>query len=575
MFKIYKTYYRFFWRYKLRALIFGVFLVLLGIVESIQPYFYKLFVDYLQSNQIDLVWKVLIGLILVRFAQTLLDIITFIFGDWLHFSAGRDARLEVFSKIQDLDFAYHLKKSTGSLISAMKRGDGSFFALHHILNIRFVLMAISFAVMLFFFNSVHPLAVVLLFLQLTLNVIAALFLVRINMKRRLEFVEEEDTISAIIVDNMINFETVKLFAQEQQERNRLQKQFVKWMDSLWGYANTFRLIDIVIGTLANTGLAALLYLGLYQVVHEQLSLGQYVMMLGFVQAFYPKFFQFVYELRNVAKHQADIEKYFAVLEEETEVKDPTEPVQKDTIEGHIDFDQVSFSYPEGKQDAVVGFDLQVKAGESIAFVGHSGSGKTTLIKLLMRFYDPDEGAIKLDGTDIRDFTKDHLRSFMGVVPQDPILFNDTVRFNLSYGSSGVTEEELWQAIAMANLEEVMETLPQGLNTMVGERGIKLSGGQKQRLAIARMMLSNPEIVIFDEATSQLDSESEKKIQDAFWRASADKTTFIIAHRLSTVVKADRIIVMDDGQIVEMGTHKQLLKKDGTYAHLWNLQVQAE
>lgn len=574
MLKLYKTYYRFLWRYKVRMLLFFTAVILLGIASSIQPYFYKLFVDNLQAGNINQVWVVLATLIAVRFIQVILDVITFILGDWLHFDAGKDARLTIFTKIQDLDFAYHLQKSTGSLISAMKRGDGAFFGLHHIINVRFSLMIVSFVVMMFFFGGVHPLAIVLFMIQLVANILAAIFLVRINISKREKFNEEEDAISAIIVDNLINFETVKLFAQENQERERLRTQFVTWTSALWGYANTFRLIDIVIGTLANVGLAAMLYLGLWQVINKQVTLGDYVMLLGFIQAFYPKFFEFVYELRNLAKHQTDIQKYFAVLDQETEVKDPDQPHYLSQVNGDISFKDVSFSYPEGKQDAVVNFNLDVTAGESVAFVGHSGSGKTTLIKLLMRFYDPDDGLIMLDGIDIRNFTKDQLRSYMGVVPQDPILFNDTVRFNLSYGCPTASNEQLEEVIEMANLQEVIEVLPKGLDTLVGERGVKLSGGQKQRLAIARMMLSDPEIVIFDEATSQLDSQSERKIQEAFWRASANKTTFIIAHRLSTVVKADRIVVMNDGRIVEMGTHQQLLLSGGTYAQLWNLQVQA-
>jgi len=215
---------------------------------------------------------------------------------------------------------------------------------------------------------------------------------------------------------------------------------------------------------------------------------------------------------------------------------------------------------------------QIPAGKSVAFVGKSGVGKTTLVKLLMRFYDTTEGNIKIDGINIKDFTKSRLRSFMGVVPQEPILFNNTIGYNIAYGKIDATYEEIKSAAKIANIDGFIDDLPQKYDTEVGERGVKLSGGQKQRLAIARMVLSDPDIIIFDEATSQLDSESEKLIQDAFWKVARGKTTIIIAHRLSTVIRADEIVVMSKGKIVEKDTHKNLLKNTGSlYNKFWNLQ----
>ena len=237
------------------------------------------------------------------------------------------------------------------------------------------------------------------------------------------------------------------------------------------------------------------------------------------------------------------------------------------------FDDVCFSYPEGRQDALKNMNLRIREGQSVAFVGASGAGKTTITKLLMRFFDPDSGKITIDGTNIADLTKVNLRSFMGVVPQEPILFNDSIAYNIGYGAGTSELKEVVSAAKMANLHEFIDDLAEGYDTKVGERGVRLSGGQKQRLAIARMILSNPDIIIFDEATSQLDSASEKLIQDAFWKASKNKTTLIIAHRLSSITRADKIIVMDDGQIAEIGTHKELLRKDGLYSKFWKLQTE--
>ncbi|TEU02675.1 ATP-binding cassette domain-containing protein, partial [Candidatus Woesebacteria bacterium] len=290
-------------------------------------------------------------------------------------------------------------------------------------------------------------------------------------------------------------------------------------------------------------------------------------------AFYPRLFDLVFSFRDIAKNYADIERYFGVLDYDIQIKDPQKPVDVPGISGEIEFKNVSFSYGERKEDAVSGVDLKVRQGQSVALVGRSGSGKTTLIKLLMRFYDVDKGKITIDDIDIRDFTKANLRSFIGIVPQEPILFNNTIGYNIGYGKKDATKKEIKAAAKMANIDKFVESLPKKYNTRVGERGIKLSGGQKQRLAIARMILSDPEIIIFDEATSQLDSESERLIQEAFWKVTKNKTTIIIAHRLSTAMRADKIVVLEKGKIIESGSHKALLEeKDSLYGYFWDLQI---
>ena len=282
----------------------------------------------------------------------------------------------------------------------------------------------------------------------------------------------------------------------------------------------------------------------------ELSVGEYVYILGFVTSFFPQFFEMVYEFRNIAKQFADIEIYFSFFDREVIVRDPEKPVERQHVRGEIEFKGVTFGYPESRGTALRNFNLTIREGESVAFVGKSGVGKTTLVKLLMRFYDVQKGEITIDGYDIRKFAKARLRSFIGVVPQETVLFNDTIGFNIAYGADKPSQKAIRAASKMAHLDEFVGSLSKKYETMVGERGVKLSGGQKQRLAIARMILSDPDIIIFDEATSQLDSESEKAIQDAFWKARENKTTIIIAHRLSTVVRADKIVVMERGKLVE-------------------------
>jgi len=312
---------------------------------------------------------------------------------------------------------------------------------------------------------------------------------------------------------------------------------------------------------------------LNQATRGVIQVSDFVMILGFVSAFYPRFFEFIYNFRNIAKNYTDIDNYFSIFDQEVQVKDPAAPKKLGQVDGEVEFKNVTFSYPEGKRGAVKNINLRIRAGQSIALVGSSGVGKTTLVKLLMRFYDVSSGQILIDDIDIKEMEKSYLRSLMGVVPQDPNMFNDTIAFNIGYGNPEATIKEIVAAAKMARLHDFIESLPKKYDTLVGERGVKLSGGQRQRLAIARMILSNPQIIIFDEATSQLDSESEKYIQEAFWKAAQGKTTIIIAHRLSTVVKADKIVVMESQKIKEIGSHKELYhKKDSLYRHFWDLQT---
>ncbi len=575
MFKIYATYYGFLLKYKKTFSLFVVVLFLLTITDSVQPYFYKLFVDNLPNPVAGKLFSLLVVYIAIRIVGVLFDTLSGWLSDKVVIPASVDARLKIFKKVQDLDFAFHLSKSTGSLISAFKRGDNAFFDFHHTVNLNLLKAVFSFFILMFFFTQINIEVTILMVISFALNLVLAKFLIKSNITTRRQFNESEDKISDIIVDNLINFETVKLFAKESKEYHRLQTQFIDWNKKLWAYANSFRLIDITVGGLANAGLFLILIIGLQKVISFNLTAGEYIMILGFVSNFYPKFFEVIFDLRNVAKHNADMERYFSILNEDIVVKDPLHPVTNKTITGEISFQNISFTYPEGKRNAIKDINLTIRPGQSVAFVGSSGVGKTTLIKLLMRFYDPTTGKITIDGTNIKRFTKDQLRSYMGVVPQEPILFNDTIGYNIAYGSENAGQKNIEAAAKMANLHDFIISLPLKYQTQVGERGVKLSGGQKQRLAIARMILSDPEIVIFDEATSQLDSDSEQKIQEAFWHAVKNKTTLIIAHRLSTIARAEKIVVMEHGQIKEYGSHHQLLAiPDGLYRHFWSLQSQA-
>ncbi len=552
--------------------LFVVTIIIAAFVRSTIPYILKLLVDAIPLGNYNLLFNILLILIFVRFAQLLLDVSSHFLGDINLVDSSADTRSTIFKHLQDLDFAYHTSKSTGSLISAMKRGDGAYFHLEYVIHFRIIPVVISFLVLMYFFTGLDKSIAYVGGVSFFMTLIVAAVIVRYNIESRKKFVHEDDEISGIIVDNLVNYDTVKYFAKEGWEYKRLLKAFIPWKKYFWKYANSFRLIDLCVGTVINISIFLLFYLGIKGIITNRFTVGDFVLIASFISTFYPQVWDLVYGFREMAKNYADIQGYFKILDNKIEVVDPKEPVTIDKLAGEVKFDRVSFAYQGIKKNAIKDITLSVRQGQSVALVGRSGSGKTTLIKLLLRFFDVSKGKITIDDIDLRNMNKSHLRSFIGVVPQEPVMFNNTIGYNIAYGKKFATKEEISAAAKMANLHSFIMSLPKGYETNVGERGVKLSGGQKQRLAIARMFLSDPEIIIFDEATSQLDSENEKLIQDAFWKVAHNKTTIIIAHRLSTALRADKIVVMNKGKIIEEGSHRELTEQKGLYAYFWDLQT---
>lgn len=572
MAKIINRFFHFILVYKIKFWLFFFVLTIASIGENLVPYVYKILVDNITKGQFSRLFSILIFFTVFKVVVNWLNALWRYLGDKAFFPAARDARIRIFRQVQDLDFAFHVNKNTGSLISAFKRGDGAYFNIFDEMATVYSIL-ISLLVVLFFFNRIDPAISLLMIIVFAGNGFFSWFLIKNNIKKRAAFNKTEDDISGIITDNLLNYETVKFFAKEEKEEKRLTEEFKDWLNKLFGYANSFRLMDILIGTISNIGTFFIFYIVIEKTKSGEVGIGDFVMIASFMTGFYYRFFEMLYRLRGMAKNLVDIKKYFSILDEEVLVKDPLKPVEVKDVKGEIKFNNVDFCYSDGKQPVLKDFNLTIKAGESIAFVGKSGAGKTTLVKLLLRFYDVTEGEIQLDGINIRLFTKSKLRSFMGVVPQEPILFNNTIGYNIAYGNDQAKPKDIIESAKMANLHAFIDQLPDKYETQVGERGIKLSGGQKQRLAIARMMLSHPRIIIFDEATSNLDSESESLIQDALWKIAQNRTVLIIAHRFSTVRKAGKIVVLSGGRMVESGTHEDLIKKEeGLYRYLWELQA---
>jgi len=576
MLKILKTFYGFVAKRKLAFTAFVLLFIASGALYSLTPYFYKLFVDAIPSLDFTRLVVILAGFVILSMVALVTEVLSMRMGDKIIIRESANARTTVFKHIQDLDFAFHSGKSTGSLISAFKRGDSAFFGLFFDIHYRILSVAVSFFVLTFFFIQFGWDFILLVIVSFALSLVAMKFLIKNNVQKRNLANEEEDRVSAVITDNLLAYETVKLFAKEKAELGRLNLAFIPWKARSLDYQKSFRTIDVAIGTIINISMFAILLLTLHATIVAKLTIGDFVLVTAFLSSFFPRLWELVWGLRDVAKDFADIERYFGLLDYEIEVMDPIKPVNIRHVYGEIVFNKVKFAYKNRTKNAISGIDLKIEQGQAVALVGRSGSGKTTLVKLLMRFYDLTAGEIYLDGINIKDFTKDKLRSFIGVVPQEPILFNNTIAYNIGYGKVRPNLSEIRAAAKLANIDGFIQSLPKKYATEVGERGVKLSGGQKQRLAIARMILSDPDIVIFDEATSQLDSESEKLIQDAFWKARRGKTTIIVAHRLSTVMRADKIVVIENGKIKESGTHKTLLQiKDSLYSHFWNLQIKLD
>ncbi|MEI7579815.1 MAG: ABC transporter ATP-binding protein [bacterium] len=570
MLKVFKTLLRYYWRYKL-ALIFCVcFIMLTAIFDIGAKVLFKFLVDDFTKQEFSRI-LILLGLyfaldVLITFAAAL----GFLFMDSFLIPASRDMRSNVFKHLHDLDISFHENKSSGSLISKIKRGDSTFFAIVHDSFQGILMSCFKFSFLIITVAVIKAEFVIIFLIAFIIEACATYFLLKLNIKTRGEFNNEEDKITHVIVDNLTNFDTVKYFAKEKWEQRRLQKNFQIWSRKLWNYANSFRAIDIVTGVISSLGTTIIIALSFYYGSQKLITLGDMILFITFASTIFPEFNQLIFRLRDIVKNYVDLKEYVSMLDYPIEVKEAAAAPELTKGLGKIEFNNLAFSY-KNRDTIFENFNLTIEPGESIALVGESGAGKTTITKLLLRFYDLKQGQILIDDQDISTVSKESLRKSVGIVPQEPILFNDTIAYNLAYGNEAANLEVIKAAVKLANLADFIESLPQKYQTIVGERGIKLSGGQKQRLAIARMFLANPQIIIFDEATSQLDSRSEKLIQEAFWRLAENRTTIIIAHRLSTVMKAKRLVVLDQGKIVQQGTHQELAQAEGIYKTLWDIQ----
>ena len=489
--------------------------------------------------------------------------------------AIRRIAMQVFAHLQRLSLRFHLERQTGGMSRDIERGTkGIGFLLNFTLfNILPTLLEIALVagILLWRYDwyfAVVTIGTIVAYITFTLTVTEW----RMVFRRSMNDLDSKANSKAI--DALLNYETVKYFGNERYEIQRYDGNLASWEDSAVKNQTSLNFLNAGQGVIIAAGVTLLMGLAADGVVKGTMSIGDLVLVNAYlIQLYAPlNFLGFVY--REIKHSLADMERMFTLLDVGEEVADRPDAVTLDSRSVAIRFEHVDFGY-DSKRQILHDVSFEIPAGHTVAVVGSSGAGKSTLSRLLFRFYDVNGGRISLNGRDLRDYSQASLRAHIGIVPQDTVLFNDSIYYNIAYGRPDASREEVIEAARAARIHEFVERLPDGYDTRVGERGLKLSGGEKQRVAIARTLLKNPPIMVFDEATSALDSETEKGIQSELTVISQDRTTLIIAHRLSTIVDADEIVVMEQGHIVERGNFRSLLEADGRFADMWRLQQQEE
>ncbi|HSO06238.1 MAG TPA: ABC transporter ATP-binding protein/permease [Pelomicrobium sp.] len=573
--KALRTLFPYLWEFRGRVLLAAGCLILAKVANVGVPILMKEIVDALDRPPALLVVPaaLLIAYGALRLSSTLFTELRDVVFARVTQHAIRRIALEVFRHLHGLSLRFHLARQTGGMSRDIERGTRAISALmsYLLFSILPTLVEIGLvaAVLLVKFPPVFALVtVVTLVIYIGLTVWVTEW--RTRFRRAMNELDSKANTRAI--DSLLNYETVKYFGNEAFEARRYDENLAQWEQAAIRSQTSLGALNAGQSLIIAAGVTALMTLAAKGVVRGELTLGDLVLVNALlIQLYIPlNFLGVIY--RELKQSVTDMERMFRLLDENREVEDRVGAPALVPSGGAIRFENVSFGYERDRQ---ILFDVsfEVPAGKTVAVVGASGAGKSTLSRLLFRFYDVWEGRIVIDGIDIRDVTQSSLRAAIGIVPQDTVLFNDTVYYNVAYGRAGATREEVVEAARAAHMHGFISSLPQGYDTLVGERGLKLSGGEKQRVAIARAILKNPPILVFDEATSALDSRSEKAIQAELDRIAAARTTLVIAHRLSTIVAADEILVLDHGRIVERGSHLELLGIGGTYAHLWELQRQ--
>ena len=559
-----------------RVVLALVFLVLSKIAIVYVPIFYKKAVDTLTSADTDILLVVPVAMIisygLARVAS-------------LGFSEARDAifarvgqravrtvALEVFRHLHQLSLRFHLERQTGGLSRIIERGNRAIELLLRISLFNLIPTVIEvtlvFGILWYMLDLViacATFATVIIYIAYTMVVTEW----RIRFRRRMN--EADTSANTRAIDSLLNYETVKYFGTERHEAARYDERLRNYEDAAVKSNVSLAALNFGQAAIISIGITSVMLISAGGIISNTMTVGDFVLANTYLMQLYQPLNLFGFVYREIKQALIDIEQMFQILTVGAEITDKPGATCLDAEGGAIHFEGVGFGY-DNRLQILKDISFSLPAGQKIAVVGSSGAGKSTLARLLYRFYDVDYGSVMINRQDIRDVTQVSLRAVIGIVPQDTVLFNDTIAYNIAYGRTGATQAEVEQAADLAHIHDFITKLPDGYQTMVGERGLKLSGGERQRIAIARAVLKNPAILVFDEATSALDTHTERAIQDNLSELAKGRTTLVIAHRLSTIRYSDSIIVLDDGKVVESGTHEELLDNKSQYFRLWNVQT---
>ncbi|GFZ90992.1 multidrug ABC transporter ATP-binding protein [Compostibacillus humi] len=547
--------------------------VIVAILELAFPVAVQWFIDeLLPGDDWGIIVTAAVLLLFVYLLSTFLQYVVTYYGHKLGVNIETDMRKDLFFHVQKQSYRFFDNTKTGHIISRITNDLFDIGELaHHGPEDFFIALMTFFGAFVIMFNIHAQLALVILFSIPVLIFLISYGNVRMNRAWK-KMYEDIAGVNARVEDAVSGARVVQAFTNEAFEMKRFSKDNLNFRKAKLTAYKTMALVHSNIYLLMRLITLIVLVVGAWFTFNGKLSYGELVSFLLFVNVLTTPINKITALLEIYPKGMAGFKRFTELMDVAPDVKDKKNALQVDRLYGDIQFHNVSFRYEPTQRPVLESINFRIKPGETVAFVGPSGAGKTTISALIPRFYDVDEGSITIDGIDVKDMTKESLRKNIGVVQQDVFLFTGTLRDNIAYGKLDATEEEIWDAAKRAHMEEFIRELPQGMDTEVGERGLKLSGGQKQRIAIARMFLKNPSILILDEATSALDTDTERIIQEALDDLAKDRTTIIIAHRLATIKNADRVMVVTKDGIIEEGTQEELLQQDGLFAHLYNIQM---
>ena len=547
-----------------------IFLLLATLVSVYTPFLYGKAVDLVSeknSINLSLLWFVIGAYALARLGQVFFDEAKeFVFARVAQ-RAVRGAALKAFKHLHNLSLSFHLNRQTGGLTRSIDRGAKGVelllrYSIFEIVPVVIELITVGIVlwVTFGFLYSLITIMTVIIYIVYTIKVTEW----RIEIRKKMNLADENASTKA--VDSLLNYETVKYFNAEKIEVERYNIAMKSYEDSAVKARASLSIVNIGQGAIIALGLFLVMGLAGEDIANERMSVGDFVVVNTFLlQLYLPlNFLGFVY--REIRQSLLDIGRMFALVDETPDITDKVNAHDLVVENGKIEFKNINFSY--GNRVILRNLNFTVNPGEKVALVGPTGAGKSTISKLLFRFYDPSSGKILIDNQSIANVTQDSLRLNIGMVPQDTVLFNDTIKYNIAYSKPNSSLNEIKDAAKLSSIDKFISNLELGYETLVGERGLKLSGGEKQRVAIARALLKKPKIFVFDEATSALDTKTEKSIEKSLKKLSSKNTTLVIAHRLSTIIDADKIIVLDNGTIIEMGSHQELINNNGLYAEMW-------